>query len=255
MPTVSGGAVVKYTVSPGLPLGLSIGETSGVISGTPTTVTGLGSYTVTATNSGGSATKAISIRVQDQAPTALTYNLTTFSLTKGIDNGYFTPSNQGGAITNYSFPSPVESGPLPAGMSLNQTTGVISGIPTALSSATDYTIVGSNAAGSTQVALKITVKDMAPSNLNYLSNNNYTKGQPIPVNSPTSSGGAIVSYAVTPALPAGLTLNVKTGVISGTPTAVSALATYTITGTNTGGSTSKAISIAVQGPAAVAFLR
>ena len=46
---------------------------------------------------------------------------------------------------------------LPAGLTLNSSTGAITGTPTATSSATDYTIDASNACGSTSVALNITV--------------------------------------------------------------------------------------------------
>jgi hypothetical protein len=61
---------------------------------------------------------------------------------------------------------------------------------------------------------------------------------------PTSSGGAVVSYSVSPALPAGLTLNTSTGIISGTPTTLTEASNYTITATNTGGSTTASLSIA-----------
>ena len=44
-----------------------------------------------------------------------------------------------------------------------------------------------------------------PSALNYTTSTAvYTKGTPITPNSPTSSGGAVTSYSVSPALPAGL---------------------------------------------------
>jgi len=73
----------------------------------------------------------------------------------------------------------------------------------------------------------------------------YTVGTPITPNSPTSSGGAVTSYSVSPALPAGLTLSTSTGVISGTPTAVTATASYAVTASNTGGSTTATLSITV----------
>ena len=62
---------------------------------------------------------------------------------------------------------------------------------------------------------------------------------------PTSSGGTVVSWAVSPSLPAGLVLDTSTGEISGTPTAVTSSATYTVTATNTGGDATTTVTIVV----------
>jgi len=66
--------------------------------------------------------------------------------------------------------------------------------------------------------------------------------------SPTVTG-SVTSYAVTPALPAGLSLNATTGLISGTPTAAQDRTNHTVTATNSTGSTSFVVAIAVN-PAA-----
>ena len=63
--------------------------------------------------------------------------------------------------------------------------------------------------------------------------------------SPTSSGGDVVSWTVSPTLPAGLSLDSATGTISGTPTSTSPSTIYTVTATNTGGSASATITIIV----------
>ena len=73
----------------------------------------------------------------------------------------------------------------------------------------------------------------------------YIKGTAITPNSPTSTGGAVTSYSVNPALPAGLTLSTSTGVISGTPAAVTATASYTVTASNATGSTTATLTITV----------
>src|SRR3954462_5290881 len=70
----------------------------------------------------------------------------------------------------------------------------------------------------------------APSNLTYSTNPaTYTKATTIAPNTPSYSGGAVISYAVLPSLPAGLSLDTSTGVITGTPTARTAVASYTVT--------------------------
>ena len=185
--------------------------------------------------------KKTNIVEYNAAPSSLAYSSLTASYTKGTAITTNTPSSSGGAVVSYSV-SPA----LPVGLSLNTSTGVISGTPTALSALTTHTITATNLGGSTTKQLSITVNDVAPSALSYSTlTAGYTQGTAITVNSPTSSGGAVVSYSVSPALPVGLTLNTSTGVISGTPTVASAATTYTVTATNSGGSVSKVISIAV----------
>jgi streptogramin lyase len=90
------------------------------------------------------------------------------------------------------------------------------------------------------------IDDVAPRNLAYSTNPaTYSKGVAVAANAPTSSGGPVVSYSVSPALPAGLSLDSSTGVITGTPTAWVDLSIYIVTATNSGGSSSASVSIAV----------
>lgn len=77
---------------------------------------------------------------------------------------------------------------------------------------------------------------VAPSALSYTVPSPFIQGQAIASISPVVTG-AVVSYSVTPALPAGLALNTTTGVISGTPTANQGLVSHTVTATNAAGST------------------
>lgn len=70
-PTVSG-TVTAYTISPALPAGLTLDATSGAITGTPTSLVDAANYTVTATNSAGSTTFVLSLRVGTAAATAYT---------------------------------------------------------------------------------------------------------------------------------------------------------------------------------------
>ncbi|EAY71913.1 hypothetical protein BDAG_04766 [Burkholderia dolosa AU0158] len=151
------------------------------------------------------------------------------------------PSSSGGAITQYSV-SPA----LPTGLALDPVTGIISGTPTAIAHATIYTVTGRNAAGSAAARVQIEVKDhaIAPDSIAYPDNPAvYTSGVAIHPNVPVVSGGAITGFAVSPALPAGLALNAQTGAISGTPTAVTPAADYTVTGSNSAGRVSTVVNI------------
>ena len=61
----------------------------------------------------------------------------------------------------------------------------------------------------------------------------------------TSTGGAIASYAISPAAPAGLTFSTTTGQLSGTPTATQSSTPYTITATNAAGSATATFTLTV----------
>ncbi|MBR63713.1 MAG: hypothetical protein CMC60_06740, partial [Flavobacteriaceae bacterium] len=240
-PTASGGAITSWSVSPSLPAGLSLDSSTGAISGTPTAITSSATYTVTATNTGGSTTADVTIVVNDVAPSSLTYSPNSFTLTKGTAMTTVTPSNSGGTVTSYSV-----SPSLPAGLSLDTSTGAISGTPTAITSSATYTVTATNTGGSTTADVTIEVNDVAPSSLTYSPNSfTLTKGTAMTTVTPSASGGPITSWAVSPSLPAGLSLDSSTGAISGTPSAVTSSATYTVTASNTGGSTTADVTIVV----------
>ncbi len=71
--------------------------------------------------------------------------------------------------------------------------------------------------------------------ITYASTNSFERTRAIANMVPTLSGGTATSYSITPALPTGLTFNTTNGTISGTPSVVSASATYTVTGNNATG--------------------
>lgn len=83
----------------------------------------------------------------------------------------------------------------------------------------------------------------APTGLSYSPNTKtgYV-GAAITSLTPTVTGSDI-TYSISPALPAGLTLDTSTGVISGTPAATLASTVYTITATNSGGNTTATVTL------------
>jgi hypothetical protein len=179
-----------------------------------------------------------------KAPSAVSYGMTTAVFTKGVAITAITPTSSGGRIASWS----VAPG-LPAGLSLSTTTGAISGTPTAVSPAAGYNVTATNADGNATTTLVITVNDRAPAGLSYTTPIAvYTEGTDIAANNPTSTGGAIAGYGVSPNLPSGLNLDPTSGQITGNPTAVTAMAVYTVTASNATGNTTAGLTITVMAP-------
>jgi Putative Ig domain len=111
---------------------------------------------------------------------------------------------------NIAWTSP----PLPAGLSVNADTGVISGTPGAVTPAASYTIsVFNDMGGTAQAPVVIEVND-GP--FFYSSPAILAAGAAMTPLSPRGASGT-ASYSVAPSLPAGLAIDPATGVISGTP--------------------------------------
>ena len=72
---------------------------------------------------------------------------------------------------------------------------------------------------------------------------------------PTSTGGPVATWSISPALPTGLNIDASTGEISGTPIVVSQSTVYTITASNSGGTDTATVTIQVNdvAPSSVAY--
>jgi hypothetical protein len=107
------------------------------------------------------------------------------------------------------------SPPLPDGLAINADTGVISGIPTAVTPAASYTFSVFNDLGESAKASVIIEVNEGP--FFYSSPTILAIGSAMTPLSPRGASGT-ASYSVTPPLPSGLAIDPVSGVISGTPT-------------------------------------
>ena len=154
-------------------------------------------------------------------------------------NSTISPRIVGGRPSNCTV-----SPSLPTGLSITGTTCRISGTPTTLQANTTYTVTASNGSGSVTGTLKIAVIVSAPRDLVYLSQQ-LAKDRSVTISPTTLGGSPPTSCSSSPGLPAGLTINATTCDISGTPTVLQASVNYTITASNSGGSTTANLTISV----------
>jgi hypothetical protein len=152
-----------------------------------------------------------------------------------VGSAYSTTLSAAGGAAPYTWK--LTSGTLPAGLQLNTATGVISGVPTASSSATPLTFSvadSSNPAGTTTASLTLSVTAV-PLAITTTSLPDGQIGMPYSTTLTSSGGtGAITWTRTAGTLPAGLQLNAGTGVISGTPTAAVSDTPLTFKATDSG---------------------
>ena len=224
-----------YTLSSGqLPPGLSLNALTGAITGAPTAI-GSFTFTVTATDANGCfGSRNYTINVA--LPGCPVISLDPSSLPPAINGQPYSQSvTASGGVPPYTYS--VTTGALPAGLTLNPASGLISGTST-VTGLFNFTITATDVNGCLG-ARPYTLLSAAPlcptlaisPTLLPSANVGSLYSQLI-----TASGGlAPYTYAVTSgALPAGLVLNPTSGLLSGTPVGTGT-ANFTITATDANG--------------------
>ncbi|MGY3581513.1 hypothetical protein ACVIGB_000416 [Bradyrhizobium sp. USDA 4341] len=213
------GGLVPYAwslASGSLPAGLSLDRATGMVSGLPTTATAV-VFTLQVTDALGvvsPASSAMSLAINS----ALT--IAGSPAAKGEVGASYaaTFSASGGTGSGYAFS--VVSGALPAGLTLSPA-GVLSGVPTSAGNFGFTVVVTDPLGGQAQASYSITILDAQTAPTAAFANGevgvSYASAAP-------SAHGGLAPYAwslASGSLPAGLSLDAATGVVSGLPTTAS----------------------------------
>ncbi len=216
---------VAYKVSPALPAGLRVNGSTGSVSGTPSAAQPATTYTVTATDGLSSAQATISISIADSTKPVV---LPVLQRVHAFAGSAITPTE---ALATSGFskrPTFSVSPPLPRGLALSSFTGTVSGTPDLAQKAFGYVITADDGTDTATTDVTITIDPiMTPlvQTLNIQTDVPMTPSEPlVPLGLQTP-----VAFGVVPPLPAGLDLDVLTGVISGTPAQMLPQASFTIT--------------------------
>jgi hypothetical protein len=238
----SGGTTpLSWAIDSGsLPPGIALNSTTGQLSGVPSAS---GTYTFTAklTDSlGANATRAFDLVIAD------ILTIATSSLSDGsVNTSYSVALTASGGTVPYTWA--IIAGVLPSGVSINENTGLLSGIPTEsgvfyfVGRVTDYD-------GHTATkTFSLTISDL---NIASATLADGTIDTAYTATLQASGGNSPYTWVViNGTLPPGIGLESDTGVISGTPTAAGSYG-FTVRVTDAGGKTaSKTLSILVAAPA------
>jgi large repetitive protein len=239
----SGGtAPYTYAVTGTLPAGLSLNTTTGAITGTPTTA-GNASFTITATDANsvtGAANYSLAVAAQS---VALALSPSSGALTAAtVGNAY----NQSVTATNGTGPYTYSGTGLPNGLSINTSTGAITGTPTTAGSytitvaATDSTSPANSGSSSytlvVNAAATIVFSPSGGALKDAMAGEAYS--QQISV---TGGSGTLIYSLASGTLPKGMVLNISTGALNGPlDTGTEGNYTFSIQASNSNGATGSA---------------
>ena len=217
----SGGAPpYTWSVSPALPANLSLDTATGAITGTPTTAATTTHTFTLRDSSAPSQTVEQTLSLTIHPPLSIT---TTSLPDASIAAAYNQPVETVGGIGALTFSIVLPgTGTLPSTLSLNPTTGMISGTPTAPAGTFPFTVRVEDPGGQQDTqALSIRINPTTPPQITTTSLPGGTAGQPYSFRVQATGGiGALVWSVSAGSLPAGLILNQSGplgGTISGTP--------------------------------------
>lgn len=238
---------VRYDVTPNLPTGLALDEATGAISGSSDELVSSTVYTLRAVDSKGgqlgSDLAQFTLSVEEREALTLT----------GPGEVEFSRHREGGAI--YSAENGVGAvafsitPALPEGLTLDPSSGAISGTAHAVAAPTAYVLSAKDSKGgslgSATKTLTLSVKEREALGIDGPDAHEFAQYSEGAVSySPTNAIGD-VSFSIAPPLPLGLTLDRSTGVISGAISEKMEPASYILTVSDAYDTVPKSITLSV----------
>jgi gliding motility-associated-like protein len=163
--------------------------------------------------------------LSDNSGNAINGSLRNFTLTGNTSNWVSRSASSVSGTWNTSN----------ASIATVNTLGVVTGVAAGNASIT-FTVAGSGGCPDVVSTRTITVNPLPI--ITYQSNSySFERTKVITAIQPASTGATVTSYAISPALPTGLTFNTTTGIVSGTPSVLRVPTLYTVTATTEAGCT------------------
>lgn len=246
-----------YSLAAGtLPAGLTLKTTTGAIVGTPTLAQSKTGIRIKVTDALGATftTSAFSITIAAAQPLAISG---TPSTTAQEGSAYSAQYSATGGTQPYSFS--LASGQLPAGINVDPSSGLISGVPAAGSHG-NYTFavkVADNASHSATASSVTLTVNAVPLGVAGVRDETIERDVAFSKTYTAAGGsGAGYSYALVGNFPPGLTLDAASGVLSGSPTAYGSYTGLKIQVTDSLGATatSSSFTLTVVSPAPLQLL-
>ena len=252
LPAAAGArGTLSYALRPALPDGLQFSAASRTISGTPTTVTALATYTLEATDSVTGAKGTLDFTIEITPNAAPVFVPDTFAAQVYVKDETISPvalpaASGGTGALSYALTGPgaATTLTLPAGVTYTAPTGAntggtLSGTPTAVAAQASYTLTATDA-DDDQATLTFTLEvqdDAAPDfGAASVADQSWRRYKALTAFTlPAATGGnGTLTYTLSPALPAGAAKDASHR-ISGTPSVALEATTYTWTATDRDG--------------------